>query len=560
MLDRKYADIAWEQAAALLAIDSPTGFTAKAAAWVKNAFEAMGYPVKMTKKGGVLADLGGEGQGLLLAAHTDTLGGMVAEVKSNGRLRLTALGGMNANNGETENVRVYTRDGRVYEGTLQLCNASIHVNGDFSTTQRSFDTTEVVLDENVNSAADTKALGIETGDMVCFDPRTRRTESGYLKSRFLDDKLSVGILLGFAAAKIFDRTCETQFTGLVTQVYSGLRWSFLCITAFAAAFGMAVCFVWPPLQEGIRAMTGWIAASGHAGIFLYGFLERLLIPTGLHHLIYMPFQFSALGGSMTVGSVTYTGAYMVTMAEYSYGLPLTDDVVWMYTGFTKTFGYLGIAAAFILTAKKERRKRTAAAILPLAVTASLASITEPVDFLFCFVSPVLWVLHAALAGGFMVLLNALQVRAFTSNLLGSLVFNLSAAPQQTHRVPLLYLLGVLEILTYAVVFSAIIRVFDLPTPGRAPERETAARQIDPEGIRRLLAALGGPGNICTVDNCFTRLRITVKDPDRLDTAALLAMPHKGLVQDGPYLQLVCGLQAAQVRRAVDRELEQCAVV
>ena len=307
-------------------------------------------------------------------------------------------------------------------------------------------------------------------------------------------------------------------------------------------------------------MTGWIAASGHAGVFLYGFLERLLIPTGLHHLIYMPFQFSALGGSMTVGSVTYTGAYMVTMAEYSYGLPLTDDIVWMYTGFTKTFGYLGIAAAFILTAKKERRKRTAAAILPLAVTASLASITEPVDFLFCFVSPVLWVLHAALAGGFMVLLNALQVRAFTSNLLGSLVFNLSAAPQQTHRVLLLYLLGVLEILTYAVVFSVIIRVFDLPTPGRAPERETAARQIDPEGIRRLLAALGGPGNICTVDNCFTRLRITVKDPDRLDTAALLAMPHKGLVQDGPYLQLVCGLQAAQVRRAVDRELEQCAAV
>ena len=268
--------------------------------------------------------------------------------------------------------------------------------------------------------------------------------------------------------------------------------------------------------------------------YLQGWLEKLLqIGTG----VYETAIYSIVGdvGSIetAVSALGYMGSAMVT---------------------------LGIAAAFILTAKKERRKRTAAAILPLAVTASLASITEPVDFLFCFVSPVLWVLHAALAGGFMVLLNALQVRAFTSNLLGSLVFNLSAAPQQTHRVPLLYLLGVLEILTYAVVFSAIIRVFDLPTPGRAPERETAARQIDPEGIRRLLAALGGPGNICTVDNCFTRLRITVKDPDRLDTAALLAMPHKGLVQDGPYLQLVCGLQAAQVRRAVDRELEQCAVV
>ena len=198
MLDRKYADIAWEQAAALLAIDSPTGFTAKAAAWVKNAFEAMGYPVKMTKKGGVLADLGGEGQGLLLAAHTDTLGGMVAEVKSNGRLRLTALGGMNANNGETENVRVYTRSGKVYDGTCQLCNASVHVNGDYAKTDRTFDTTEILLDENVSSAEEARALGIETGDIVCFDPRTHVTASGYIKSRFLDDKLSVGILLGFA--------------------------------------------------------------------------------------------------------------------------------------------------------------------------------------------------------------------------------------------------------------------------------------------------------------------------------------------------------------------------
>ena len=388
------------------------------------------------------------------------------------------------------------------------------------------------------SAGQTMVLGIQTVDTGVFG----------------------GILLGLLTAFVYDRTCEKAHRGILGGVFSGVRWSFACVAALAAVLGSGACFVWPPIQKAIAAVTGFIAASGNIGLFLYGFLERLLIPTGLHHLVYMPFQFSALGGSMTVGSVTYTGAYMVTMAEYSYGLPLTDDIVWMYTGFTKTFGYLGIAAAFILTAKKERRKRTAAAILPLAVTASLASITEPVDFLFCFVSPVLWVLHAALAGGFMVLLNALQVRAFTSNLLGSLVFNLSAAPQQTHRVPLLYLLGVLEILTYAVVFSAIIRVFDLPTPGRAPERETAARQIDPEGIRRLLAALGGPGNICTVDNCFTRLRITVKDPDRLDTAALLAMPHKGLVQDGPYLQLVCGLQAAQVRRAVDRELEQCAVV
>ena len=167
---------------------------------MKDAFEKLGFSAAITTKGGVLIDLGGanETDGLMLAAHADTLGGMVAEVKGNGRLRITALGGMNANNGEAENVRVYTRCGKVIEGTLQLCNASVHVNGDYSTTKRSFDTMEIVLDEDVNSSADTRALGIEVGDIVCFDPRTRRTASGYLKSRFLDDKLSVGILLGFA--------------------------------------------------------------------------------------------------------------------------------------------------------------------------------------------------------------------------------------------------------------------------------------------------------------------------------------------------------------------------
>ena len=199
MLDKIYADYAWEQVAAVLAIDSPTGYTAKAAQWVKDAFSALGFAATTTVKGGVLVDLGGSdaNDALLLAAHADTLGGMVAEVKGNGRLRLTNLG-VNPNNGETENVRVYTRGGSVIEGTCQLCNASLHVNSNYNDTKRSWDTMEIVLDEDVRSAADTRALGIEVGDIVCFDPRTKRTASGYLKSRFLDDKLSVGILLGFA--------------------------------------------------------------------------------------------------------------------------------------------------------------------------------------------------------------------------------------------------------------------------------------------------------------------------------------------------------------------------
>lgn len=199
-MERKYADYSWDRVAELMAIDSPTGYTATAANWVKDTFAGMGFHAELTTKGGVLVDLGGknEADGLLLAAHCDTLGAMVAEVKSNGRLRITPLGGMNANNAEAENVRVRTRDGKVIEGTCQLCDASVHVNGDYSTTKRTFDTVEIVLDEGTASAEETRALGVEVGDIVCFETRTRRTESGYLKSRFLDDKLSVGILMGFA--------------------------------------------------------------------------------------------------------------------------------------------------------------------------------------------------------------------------------------------------------------------------------------------------------------------------------------------------------------------------
>ena len=177
-----YAEYAVEQACALLAIDSPTGYTEAAAAWVKAAFEGLGYGARITEKGGVLADLGGEGEGLLLEAHLDTLGAMVAEVKEDGRLRITPLGGMRAENAETENVRLHTRDGRIVEGTCQLINASVHVNGEYGSTGRTFDTVEIVLDEDTKTAEETRALGIEVGDPVCFEPRTRVTASGDRKS------------------------------------------------------------------------------------------------------------------------------------------------------------------------------------------------------------------------------------------------------------------------------------------------------------------------------------------------------------------------------------------
>ena len=196
----KYGAYILEETAALLAIDSPSGMTQKAAEHVKARFEALGYAAEITRKNGVLVQLGGADKenGLLLEVHMDTLGGMVTGIKSNGRLKITNIGGLNANNVETENCRIVTRGGSVYEGVAQLVNASIHVNGEYNDVKRTFDTIEVLLDENVKSAEDVKKLGVRAGDYVCFDPRVRITDSGYIKSRFLDDKLSVGILMGYA--------------------------------------------------------------------------------------------------------------------------------------------------------------------------------------------------------------------------------------------------------------------------------------------------------------------------------------------------------------------------
>ena len=278
MITKEYADFSWQQAEQLLSIDSPTGYTDYAALWLKSSFEMLGFASTITTKGGVLVDLGGEDvdNALLLAAHTDTLGAMVAQVKGNGRLRLTSLGGMNANNAEAENVRIYTRGGKVLEGTFQLCNASVHVNGDYNSAKRSFDTMEVVLDEDVSSADDIRKLGIEVGDIVCFDPRTRRTASGYLKSRFLDDKLSVGILLGFAKYVADNRIILKRKTYIHITVYEevghGGSGSLPCGVTEAISVDMGC------VGDGL-ACTEWqvsICAKDSGGPYSYQLVGKLI--------------------------------------------------------------------------------------------------------------------------------------------------------------------------------------------------------------------------------------------------------------------------------------------
>ena len=199
-MDNKYIDFALLKVEELVGIDSPTGFTEKASEYVKKEFEKLGFVSRYTTKGGVLVDLGGEDDenGIILLTHLDTIGAMVSAVKDNGRLAMSPLGGLHAPGLEGENVKVYTRSGKVFSGTIQLPNPSVHVADDFDKAERSWKTLECVLDEDVKTKKEAMESGVNNGDIVALDPKFRITDSGYIKSRFLDDKLSVGIALSLA--------------------------------------------------------------------------------------------------------------------------------------------------------------------------------------------------------------------------------------------------------------------------------------------------------------------------------------------------------------------------
>lgn len=199
-MNSNYTDYMLEQLKNLMAIDSPSGFTGKVAEYLMEEYRRLGYEPQQAVKGGVIVDLGGTDMehAVFMEAHVDTLGAMVQDIKSNGRLVLSPVGGLPAANVAAENCKIYTRDGKVYTGTLQINNASLHVHDDYEKASRTYDAMEVVIDAVTSSKEETKALGIENGDFVCFDSRTVVTDTGYIKSRYLDDKLSAAILLGYA--------------------------------------------------------------------------------------------------------------------------------------------------------------------------------------------------------------------------------------------------------------------------------------------------------------------------------------------------------------------------
>ena len=198
-MKKQYQDYMLEQLQAIMAIDSPSGYTKDIQDYMNAELTRLGYKPENPIKGGIRAHLGGEGEPIMLMAHVDTLGAMVDCVKSDGRLMVSRIGGLQACNTETMNVKVKTRFDGEYEGTIQIANASAHVNLELASLKRDFmSNMEVVLDEDVRSADDVAKLGIRAGDIVAVEPRLTITSKGYIKSRFLDDKASAAVLLALA--------------------------------------------------------------------------------------------------------------------------------------------------------------------------------------------------------------------------------------------------------------------------------------------------------------------------------------------------------------------------
>ncbi|WP_368133584.1 M42 family metallopeptidase [Collinsella bouchesdurhonensis] len=210
-------DYIGEQLKALTSIPSPTGFTRAVTDYVMKALEEMGFAPERSTKGNVLVCLGGEDEPLVLASHVDTLGAMVRSIKDNGRLRPTTLGGHQWSTADGENCTVHTRDGRVYTGVVLNTEPSSHVADEkVETLEKNM---EILLDENVDTKDDVASLGIQTGDIIAMDPRTVITKSGYIKSRFLDDKLSASVLLGLARAVAAGEVKLARKVSLLFTVY-----------------------------------------------------------------------------------------------------------------------------------------------------------------------------------------------------------------------------------------------------------------------------------------------------------------------------------------------------
>ena len=377
-----------------------------------------------------------------------------------------------------------------------------------------------------------------------------------------------GIIVGLGVAALHNRFYKIQLPQ-VLSFFSGTRFVPIISAAVYLLVGIAMYFIWPVIQTGINALGAFVLASGYAGTWLYGFIERALIPFGLHHVFYIPFWQTALGGTAMIGGTLVEGAQNIFFAELA-----TPGIAHFSVEATRfmagkfplmIFGLPGAAFALYRCAKPENRKAVGGLLLSAALTSMLTGITEPLEFTFLFVAPAMYIVHCVFAGASYMLMHILNVGVgltFSGGLIDLTLFGIMQGNAKTSWL-WIPAVGVVYFIVYYFVFSFMIKKFDYKTPGRddseiklytradvnaRKEGETAAQGGGDNALsRQIMLGLGGKANISDVDCCITRLRCTVHDASKVDQQMLKGTGASGVICKGTGVQIVYGPRVAVIK-------------
>jgi len=359
----------------------------------------------------------------------------------------------------------------------------------------------------------------------------------------------------------------------VISFFGGTRFVPIISTVTYVGVGVIMYFVWPMVQSGIYALGDLVLRSGYAGTLIYGFIERILIPFGLHHVFYLPFWQTGVGGSAMIDGVLIYGAQNIFFAELA--SPSTVKFSVEATRFMSgkfpmmIFGLPGAALAMYTCAKPEKKKVAGSLLFSAALTSVLTGITEPIEFTFLFVAPVLYVIHSGLAGASYMLMHILDVgvgMTFSGGLIDLTLFGILQGNAKTNWI-MVPLVGLVYFAVYFFLFRFLIRWRNYVTPGREDDTEETKlytradynqkKSGEASGSDRaaaILASLGGADNIANLDCCATRLRVTVADSTLVSETGLKSTGAAGVILKGTGVQVIYGPQVAVIKSEVEEKM------
>ena len=386
-----------------------------------------------------------------------------------------------------------------------------------------------------------------------------------------------GIVVGLGVAALHNKFYKIELPQ-VLAFFGGTRFVPIVSSIVYLVVGIAMFYIWPVVQNGIAALGALVLASGYAGTFIYGLLERALIPFGLHHVFYMPFWQTAVGGTAIIDGMTVTGAQNIFFAELAsksttvFSVSATRFMAGKFPFMM--FGLPGAALAMYQCAKPEKKKAAGGLLLSAALTAFLTGITEPLEFTFIFVALPMYAVHCVLAGLSFMLMHILNVgvgMTFSGGLIDLVLFGVMQGNAKTHWVWVV-VVGAVYFVLYYIIFRFMISKFDYKTPGRDDAEEvklytradvnarsaasgsTAPAGDDPVSAL-IVEGLGGAANLSDVDCCATRLRCTVKDAALVRQDVLKASGASGVICKGNGVQVVYGPKVAVIKAKLEDYLE-----